>query len=287
MTAENPANEQDARGHAAHEHAVHEHDGASKPVDYDAFVNWDARLARELPFFRRVFEDAGVTSVIDVGAGSAKHAIEFAKWGMSVDAIDPSEEMRAAAQKNIDEATADIAAAGGEIRLAAGGFGELEAMGLAGADALICTGNALGHVCGFAGLHAALADFAAVVRPGGVVVIHMLNHSGLLASGARAIAPKVRDTAEGTTVYLRVVEVVDGGQYFDFDFVTLTRDLHGEWSVTSRRSQHTVITAEWLTRELEGTGFERVELLGGHDGHALSDADESVVVVARRSASSA
>jgi glycine/sarcosine N-methyltransferase len=261
---------------------AHEHDRASKPIDYDAFVNWDARLARELPFFRARFDDVGVERVIDVGAGSAKHSIEFAKWGMSVDAIDPSEDMLASAEKNITEATADIAAAGGEIRLAAGGFGELEAMGLAGADALICTGNALGHVCGFAGLHAALADFAAVVRPGGVVVIHMLNHSGLLASGTRAIAPKVRDTAEGTTVYLRVVGVVEGGQYFDFDFVTLTRDTQGEWSLTSRRSQHTIITAERLTCELEETGFEGVELLGGHDGHALSDADESVIVVARR-----
>lgn len=265
------------------ENPPHDHDAASKPADYDTFVNWDARLARELPFFRRLFDDVGARRVIDVGAGSAKHAIEFAKWGLSVDAVDPSEEMRDAAQRNVAEAQTDIAAAGGSIRLAAGGFGELAAMGLAGADALICTGNALPHVGGLADLRAALADFAEVLRPGGVAVIHMLNHAGMLARGVRAIAPKVLDTAEGTTVFLRVVGFPSGGgAYFDFDFVTLVRSPEGEWSVASRRSRHMSITAEMLERELDAAGFSQIEVLGGHDGHALGDDDESMVVVGRR-----
>ena len=61
--------------------------------DYDTFVNWDARLARELPFFRDIFESVAATSVIDVGSGSARHAISFASWGMAVDAVDPDQSM--------------------------------------------------------------------------------------------------------------------------------------------------------------------------------------------------
>ena len=51
-------------------------------ADYDEFVNWDKRLANEGPFFRDLFEREGVSRVIDVGAGSARHAILFATWGL-------------------------------------------------------------------------------------------------------------------------------------------------------------------------------------------------------------
>lgn len=251
--------------------------------DYDTFVNWDARLARELPFFRGVFDDVGATSVIDVGAGSARHAIEFASWGMAVDAVDPGEDMLAAAERNVAEAAARIAEAGGELRLARGGFGGLHALGLGGADALVCTGNALPHVAGRAGLREALADFSAVVRPGGVVVLHLLNHGRLLASGQRTIMPVVRELADGTAVFMRVIDYPEaGGEHLEFDFVTLLRDRTGVWSLDSRRSKHTIITVEILVAELALAGFERVELLGGHDRHALTDADESVLLVARR-----
>lgn len=258
---------------------------ASKPAapDYDTFVNWDARLARELPFFRGVFDEVGAKSVIDVGAGSARHAIAFASWGMDVVAIDPDDTMLAAAERNIAEASERIAASGGTLRLMRGGFGELAAMGLEPADALTCTGNALPHARGIAGLREALADFSAVVKPGGALVLHLLNHGRLLAGRRRTIMPVVRETPEGTLVFVRVVDYPDeGGESLDFDFVTLARDASGEWSTTSRRSVHTIITAEMLSRELPAAGFERVELLGGHDRHALSDADESAIVVARR-----
>ena len=45
--------------------------------DYDTFVNWDARLARELPFFQRLFAEGGVRSLIDVGRGkrAARHRL--------------------------------------------------------------------------------------------------------------------------------------------------------------------------------------------------------------------
>jgi SAM-dependent methyltransferase len=251
--------------------------------DYDTFVNWDARLARELPFFRGVFDEVGARSVIDVGAGSARHAIAFASWGMDVVAVDPDDTMLAAAERNIAEAAERIAASGGSVRLVRGGFGGLAALGLAPADALTCTGNALPHVRGLAGLRAALTDFSAVVRPGGALVLHLLNHGRLLAGRQRTIMPVVRETPEGTLVFVRVVDYPDaGGEFLDFDFVTLARDATGEWSTTSRRSEHTIITAEMLARELPAAGFGAVELLGGHDRHALSDADESAIVVARR-----
>jgi glycine/sarcosine N-methyltransferase len=263
-----------------------EHDSRTAPqVDYDVFVNWTARLDREAPFFRRAFDEVGAGTVIDVGAGSARHSLMFASWGLSVDAVDPDDSMLAQAEANIAAAAAGVAEAGGEVRLVRGGFGELAGRGLGPADALVCTGNALPHVADIAGLRVALGDFAAVVRTGGIVVLHLLNHGRLLDRKPRTIAPVVRETPEGTLVFLRVLDYPKDRPVISFDFITMTRDIDGRWDLTSRRSDHTALPPELLRAELEAVGFERVELLGGHDGHALTDADESVIVVARRSAS--
>jgi len=252
-------------------------------ADYDTFVNWDARLARELPFFRRLFEQVGVSAVIDVGAGSARHSIAFAEWGMEVDAVDPDDSMLAQAESNVADASDAIAEAGGELRLVRAGFGELASRGLGPADALVCTGNALPHVEGHSGLRTTLADFAAVVRPHGVVVLHLLNHARLMAAKPKAIPPVVRETPEGTRVFLRVIGYPEGGEFLDFDFITLTREPGGSWDLASRRSAHTALPVELLRDELEAAGFEDVTAYGNHDGAPLNEAtDESVIVVARR-----
>lgn len=251
-------------------------------ADYDEFVNWEKRLAAEAPFFRSLFEANGVSSVIDVGAGSARHAIMFAWWGLDVTAVDPDDSMLAQAEANAERFSSEIRAGGGSLRIVKGGFGELHRLGIDAADALTCTGNALPHVAGRDGLTEALADFSSVLVPGGVLVLHLLNHARLLASRPRAIPPKVVDSPEGTKVFVRVIDYPEGGEYLDFDFVTLVRDESGAWSLSSRRSPHTAIPVELLSQELPCAGFARVEAFGGHDRHAVSEHDESVIVVAVR-----
>ena len=46
--------------------------------------------------------------------------------------------------------------------------------------------------------------------PGGALVLHLLNHGRLLDKRPRAIPPVVRDTAEGTKVFVRVIDYPAG-----------------------------------------------------------------------------
>jgi len=260
---------------------THSHPEAPQS-DYDTFVNWDKRLATEGPFFRELFEREGVRKVIDVGAGSARHAIMFATWGFDVVAVDPDESMLEQAHLNAARFVHDIAAGNGSLDIVEGGFGELHKLEIGPADAITCTGNALPHVAGRDGLTEALADFASVLVPGGILVLHLLNHQRLLDKRPRTIPPKVVDSPDGTLVFVRVIDYPPGEEFLDFDFVTLVRDDSGAWSVTSRRSPHTAIPASLLESELGCAGFGRVRFFGGHDEHPLTDADESVIVVAQR-----
>lgn len=262
-------------------------DETAPASDYDQFVDWDKRLAREAPLFRWAFAKAEAKTVADVGAGSARHSLLFASWGMKVIAVDPDDSMLAQAAINIAVAQESLASAGGEVELTRGGFGELATKGIGPVDALVCTGNALPHVNGAEGLRTAIADFYAVLRPGGVLVLHLLNHSRLAASKARVVPPVVRDTEEGTKVFLRIIDYPADGEHIDFDFVTLVRDTHGEWQLSRRRSLHTLIPHDAVERELHHAGFTEVRVFGNHERKPLdAEKDESIIVTATKGGTS-
>ena len=227
---------------------------AKRAGDYDQMVDWQRRLAREAPFFRDLFDRYGVDRIIDVGCGSAKHAIMFREWGHEVVGVDPSESMLAQAREN-------AAAARVDLPLLEGGFGGLEELVGDGWDAVITLGNGLPHVAGVDGLHAALRDFAAVLREGGVVVLHLLNHERLISQHIRMMPAVFRETPEGERVFLKVLDYVEDG--IMFDFVTLTREPGAApsqgnafsyddpertgWHLRSRRSVHTALPVGLLT----------------------------------------
>jgi glycine/sarcosine N-methyltransferase len=267
--------------------AEHRHGSAGRGPDYDTFVDWKKRLMREAPFFTSQFEAHGVRRVIDVGCGSGMHALMWAKWGLDVVGVDPDPAMLARAEAHRAEAQAEVDAAGGSIAFVAGGFGGLTALGLGAFDAVTSTGNALPHVDGAEGLRAALADFAAVLRPGGLLVLHLLNHDRLIAGNVRALgSPVVRDAPEGTFVFLRVIDLAPGKVLFDF--VTMLRpagawESGAEWEVSSRRTVHTALPTDVLLPALRQAGFSEIARFGSHDGKPFDPAtDESVVFAAVR-----
>jgi SAM-dependent methyltransferase len=263
--------------------------------DYDVLVDWERRLQREGPFFRTLFERHGVRSVADVGAGSGRHAALFASWGLKVWAIDPSEEM-------LERAREHASRVGVTVRIVRGAFGDVSRLLGAPVDAITCTGNALPHVDGVEELRRAVEDFRGALRPGGLLVLHLLNHHRIVANGVRTVPPVFRETDDGDAFFLRVMDADASAGRLYFDFVTLVRDpkvrdalvleawsrsleadASGGWRLSCRRSVHTLLPHDLLVGELQAAGFRDVELYGSHDFSAFCpEEDESVILVAIR-----
>jgi SAM-dependent methyltransferase len=256
------------------------------PGAYDRLVDWGKRLERESPFYRREFDAHGVRTLIDVGCGTGMLAIRWATWGLDVVGVDPDPAMLEQAVRNAEPAREEIEAAGGSVRFMSGGFGELARLGLGPVDAVTCTGNALPHVDGQAALASTLQDFAAVLRPGGLLVLHLLNHDRLIGARVRTIPPVLREDDDGTWVFLRVIDYEPDA--IRFDFVTLHRpagawENGAAWETDSRRSRHTALPSQLLRGELVSAGFPDVRVFGNHDGTPFRPAeDESILVVAQR-----
>jgi SAM-dependent methyltransferase len=250
--------------------------------EYDSVVRWDKRLAREAPFFRQLFEERGVTSLADVGCGTGKHAILFSTWGIEVWGLDPNEDMLEGARENAHEA-------GANVHLALAGFGEVHKT-VGEVDGAVSLGNALPHVGDIDTLRVALTDLAEAIRPGGPLVIHMLNHDRIDEQGLRLLPSVMRSGELGDTVTIKAIDHAE--DHFVFEFVRVQRPTRPEgaavdepsaWTAEAHRSRHAKILAATLRSELEAAGFADIEVFGGHDGKELDiSADESAIWVAAR-----
>jgi SAM-dependent methyltransferase len=249
--------------------------GEQAASDYDVMVDWDKRLARELPFFREEFEAAGVERLVDMGCGTGKHAVEFARWGLDVIGVDPAEPMLAQAALNASEAGVDL-----DLRV--GSYGDLADLVDEPVDAVISLGNAFIHVEGPPGARRALEDIAAVLKPGGLVVLHFLNHDRLLAKRPRMMPCRYRETPQGERIFARLYRY-DEEDSIGLEFITLQRNEGGDWIADSRYSKHVILPVDSVREAMLQTGFRDPVAYGGHDHHVwMAFEDESVILTARR-----
>jgi glycine/sarcosine N-methyltransferase len=241
-------------------------------VDYDRFVNWPARLAHELPFLERLFRSHAVRGVLDTACGTGQHAIALARRGYQVVGTDLSAPM-------VERARQNAAAAGIQIPFVVAGFGQLASLG-GPFDALLCLGNSLPHLLTESALAGALADFAAALRPGGLLVIQNRNFDRVWTARERFIGPQSYQGTEGEWLFVRFYDFHE--ETLTFNMVRLRRTEAG-WAQDVDATELRPIFRDGLAAALATVGFGDAAFCGGYDGSAFDPAQSGdLVVVAQR-----
>jgi SAM-dependent methyltransferase len=226
--------------------------------DYDRFVDWDGRLAHELPFIERQLEQVGAHRILDAACGTGRHAIALAERGYWVTGADLSAGM-------VDRAQANAAGRGQDIPFAVAGFGQLAEEVGGGFDALLCLGNSLPHVLTASELEAALSDFAAALRPRGLLLVQNRNFDAVVADQIRWMPPQSHYAGGREWLFLRFYDFRPDGT-LTFNVVTLRRDGSGDWE---QRVEATLLRP-WLSGELSKmvalAGFGDIACLGDVSG---------------------
>lgn len=247
--------------------------------DYDRFVEWRGRLAYELPFIEEQLAAAGARRVLDAACGTGMHAIALAEQDYCVTGADMSVGM-------IERARSNAAAAGLEIPFIVAGFGELAEQVGGDFDALLCLGNSLPHVLTMEELGDTLADFAAVLRPGGLLFVQNRNFDAVMGGGEnRWMGPQAHREDGREWLFVRFYDFNPDGT-ITFNVLTLRRDDEGDWA---QRAEATLLRP-WLQVELEkmvtAAGFGALTSYGDMTG-APFDLEKSgnLIVTATRTIS--
>lgn len=278
--------------------------------DYDRFVNWDSRLAFELPFLLRVFAEHQVHRVLDVAGGTGQHAIAFARKGLCAVTTDLSERMVTISQQN---------AARAEVRVQAfvASFGELGQVLARGAhavvdcrdigqarsdgpfDAITCLGNSLPHVVTVPGLQAAAQDFAHLLRPGGVLVVQNRNLERVVAIRERFMSPESHREGGAEWLFWRYYDfmgdpdgssgkaVAPSAELLRFNLVRLVRVGDQPWQARVDSTLLRAWPSSLLAEMLSQAGFAEVQSFGSYRGERFqAESSGDLILVARRSSPS-
>jgi SAM-dependent methyltransferase len=133
---------------------------------YEAMIDWPRRLGNEGPFFRSLFEQSDVKRIADVACGTGRHAALFHSWGLIVHASDISPNMIRRARELFGEPPG--------LQWAVSRF-EAAPLPPQSFDAAICIGNSLALASDTTSAGAAIRGLFDIVRPGGLVIVHLLN----------------------------------------------------------------------------------------------------------------
>ena len=240
-------------------------------ANYDLLIDWDARLAREGPFYRKLFAEHEIKSVLDMACGTGQHAALFRKWSLEVVGCDPSREMMAVCEREFGTLG---------IQFLPFGFGEIGPTLGRTFDAITCLGNSYPHLLTESDAQTALDDFHASLRPGGVLVLQTLNYAQMIADGERVMPPSsgVRDGRE--VILLRCLDF--GGELVGFNMITLVKD-GDRWRHSVEMTRHRPTFRPELEHQLRRAGFSEIAFYGAFDGSPYEDrTSDHLLVVATR-----
>ena len=239
-------------------------------VDYDRFVRWHRRLALELPFLEAQLAQHGARRVLDVACGTGQHAIALARRGYEVVGADVSRGM-------IERARANAAAAGVDVAFVEAGFGALGEH-LAGTfDAILCLGSSLPHVLSGDLLAATLDDWAALLRPGGRVLIQSRNFDRVLAERQRWMAPQSHEEGERAWVFVRFYDFEQDGT-LTFHVLTLQRSGGEPWTQRETATRLRPWTQQALLAALARAGYGETVCWGDMSGAPFAEGSPNLVI---------
>ena len=222
---------------------------------YDCLVDWNARLAREIPFLKKLIPGP---RVLVAACGTGGHLPTLAAAGFEALGIDA------------DPAMVEVARRKGPAEQQ-----RLEECSRLGRtfDAVLCLGNVLPGLAESNQMGSALAEMCAVLAPGGVLFTQNLNYDRRWREKARFFPLLSGRCGQEEVILFKFADY--GGSHIDFHAVWLVRaNPSGAWQATVETSRQRPVFRQDLEQACRRTGFRRLAAWGGYAGEPF-DPDRS------------
>lgn len=231
---------------------------------WDELIDWRARYQSEGKFFVEQLRNRGVRSVLDVATGTGFHSVRLLEEGFeTVVSADGSAEMLAKAFDN------GMKFGGHILRVVQADWRWLNRDVHGEYDAIICLGNSFTHLFSERDRRKALAEFYAMLKHDGVLVLDQRNYDSILDNG---FSSKHQYYYCGDGVVAEPEYVDDGLARFRYQF--------------SDGSQYHLnmfpLRKDYTRRLMHEVGFQKIETYGDFQSTFSDDEPDFFVHIAEK-----
>lgn len=144
---------------------------------WDDLIDWERRTESEGRFFVEQLKKRGVKKVLDVATGTGFHSVRLLEEGFETVSADGSAEMLAKAFEN------GVKRGGHILRVVNADWRWLNRDVHGEYDAIVCLGNSFTHLFSERDRRKALAEFYAMLKHDGVLILDQRNYDSILDNG--------------------------------------------------------------------------------------------------------
>lgn len=176
---------------------------------WDELIDWDARAEGEGRFFIDKLKDLGKYNILDVATGTGFHSVQLLKAGFNVTSADGNAQMLVKAFENTRDRGYVMRTVHADWRWLNRDVQDQLF------DAVICLGNSFTHLFEEHDRRRSLAEFYAVLKHDGVLIIDQRNYDSILDDG---FSTKHKYYYCGDKVSAEPVHVDEGLARFEYSF---------------------------------------------------------------------
>jgi SAM-dependent methyltransferase len=231
---------------------------------WDELIDWKKRYESEGGFFVDLLKSHGVKSVLDVATGTGFHSVRLLEEGFDTVSVDGSPEMLVKAFENGKNYGGHI------LRVVHADWRWLNRDVHGEFDAVICLGNSFTHLFSERDRRKALAEFYAVLKHDGILILDQRNYDAILDSGY----------SSKHTYYYCGEAVTAEPEYVDEGLARF------RYSFPDKSQYHLnmfPLRKDYVRRLVREVGFQRVETYGDFQDSFSADEPDFLIHLAQKS----
>ncbi len=242
---------------------------------YDDTIDWNARLAREIPFLKSRLGDPKDKRVLDLACGTGRHAVALALEGAEVVGIDNSEVM-------ISRAMRHAASNGAASKFILSGMEEFQSIDLGEYDLIICLGNSLALLDDLSTLERVLASVYDMLTVRGVFIAQILNFEEIHRTGFRFFPQKSgkMDTGE-EVVFSRFYEHTNPPNS-SILVMSAQMKVKGEWTSLVSTQKVLNLDSNLMKQFLAQAGFRETRFYSDYSESLFVGSDDRNLIIHSR-----
>lgn len=231
---------------------------------WDDLIDWKRRFASEGTFFIDQLRARGVQEVLDVATGTGFHSVRLLEEGFECVSADGAPEMLAKAFQNGRDFGGHI------LRVVNADWRWLNRDVHGVYDAIICLGNSFTHLFTERDRRKALAEFYAMLKHDGILIIDQRNYDSILDNGY----------SSKHSYYYCGEDVVAEPEYVDEGLARF------RYSFPDKSQYHLnmfPLRKDYMRRLLTEVGFQRIDTYGDFQETYSTDDPDFFIHIAEKS----